>query len=333
MSDYASTDTELVDSGHKKRGRGLQKPTSKGKAYNEQRKHRTCINFQTKITKHVNKINLATRSHDDCHIVKQELDILITLKAELKEAFQLWRTELTTEQELTNALAWYDEQCERNSRFRAGIEQWITSAKQSIEEQIDKRSFYSHHSSRAKSSSFSKSSSQARVKERLKVVELRAKAPTLERKQKLENEAEKLRLEEEIAIAEGREETLLKIEQESNLKDGMNQYYKQFMKSKATPYDVMSVPSASKISSTSLPTYTPSTSLPTYTPSTSLPTCTPSTSLPTYTPCTLYLLNMRITLFRPSRLHIKHHFISWSRLHSSITVSIKFTNHSCMSCL
>ena len=216
------------------------------------------------------------------------MDILIALKAELKEAFQLWRTELTTEQELANALAWYDEQCERSSRFTAGIEQWITSAKQSIEEQVDKRSFYSHHSSRTKSSSFSKSSSQARVKERLKVVELRAKAATLERKQKLENEAEKLRLEEEIAIADGREETLLKIEQESNLKDDMNQYYKQFMKSKSTPYDVISVPSASNISkpspaytSTPLPTYTPSTSLPTYIPSTSLPRYTPSTSLPT----------------------------------------------------
>ena len=57
------------------------------------------------------------------------------------------------------------------------------------------------------------------------MIELRAKAATLERKQKLGNEAEKLRLEEEIAIAEGREETLLKIEQESNLKDDMNQYY------------------------------------------------------------------------------------------------------------
>ena len=97
MSDYASTDTELVDSGDEERGRRLRKPTSKGKAYNEQRKHRTCINVQTKITKHVNKINLANRSYDDCHIVKQELDILIALKAELKEAFQLWPTELTTE--------------------------------------------------------------------------------------------------------------------------------------------------------------------------------------------------------------------------------------------
>ena len=73
MSDYALTDTELVDSGDEERGRGLRKPTLKGKAYNEQRKQRTCINVQTKITKHVNKINLATRSYDNCHIVKQEL--------------------------------------------------------------------------------------------------------------------------------------------------------------------------------------------------------------------------------------------------------------------
>jgi hypothetical protein len=85
----------------------------------------------------------------------------------------------------------------------------FTSAKQNIEE-MDKRSFNSRHSSRTKISSFSKSSSQARVKERLKVVELRARAATLERKQKLKSEAEKLRLDEKIAIAEGREEMPLK---------------------------------------------------------------------------------------------------------------------------
>ena len=88
MSTYTSTDMELVDDGDEQRGRRLRKPTSKGKAYNEQRKHRTCISIQTKITKHVNKIDLATRSYDNCHIVKQELDMLVALKAELKEAFQ-----------------------------------------------------------------------------------------------------------------------------------------------------------------------------------------------------------------------------------------------------
>jgi hypothetical protein len=85
----------------------------------------------------------------------------------------------------------------------------FTSAKQNSEE-MDKRSFNSRHSSRTKISSFSKSSSQARVKEQLKVVELRARAATLERKQKLKSEAETLRLEEKIAIAEGREEMPLK---------------------------------------------------------------------------------------------------------------------------
>ena len=74
-----------------------------------------------------------------------------------------------------------------NSRFIAEIEQWITQAKQSIDEQMDKGSFGSLHSSQTKSSSFSQSSSHARVKERLKVVELRARAAMLERKQKLEN--------------------------------------------------------------------------------------------------------------------------------------------------
>lgn len=44
--------------------------------------------------------------------MKQELDVLVALDAELKEAFQLWRMELTEE-----ALTWYDEQCKRNSKY------------------------------------------------------------------------------------------------------------------------------------------------------------------------------------------------------------------------
>ena len=51
------------------------------------------------------------------------------------------------------------------------------------------------------------------------MVELRAKAATLERKQKLEIEVEKLQLEEQIAIAEAREAMFSKFEEELNLKD------------------------------------------------------------------------------------------------------------------
>ena len=36
-----------------------------------------------------------------------------------------YRMELTTEEEIADALTWYDEQCERNSRFTIEIEQWI----------------------------------------------------------------------------------------------------------------------------------------------------------------------------------------------------------------
>jgi hypothetical protein len=57
-------------------------------------------------------IELVTCSYDNCHIMKQELDVLVALDAELKEAFQLWRMELTEE-----ALTWYDEQCKRNSKY------------------------------------------------------------------------------------------------------------------------------------------------------------------------------------------------------------------------
>ena len=99
MSTYTSTDMDIVvedSSGNENRSQRTQKATLKGKTYNAQRKHRTCINVQTKITKQINKIDLATSSHENCHVVRYELDILVALNAELQEAYQLWHTELRT---------------------------------------------------------------------------------------------------------------------------------------------------------------------------------------------------------------------------------------------
>jgi G:T-mismatch repair DNA endonuclease (very short patch repair protein) len=56
--------------------------------------------------------------------------------------------ELTTEQEQNEAATWYSQQCNIFSRFRTEIEQWITRAKQNIEQQKDKISFCSRNTAR-----------------------------------------------------------------------------------------------------------------------------------------------------------------------------------------
>jgi hypothetical protein len=60
-----------------------------------------------------------------------------------------------------------------------------------------------------------------------KVTELRAKAALLEKKQALENESEKLRLQEELAIAQAREQAFIQNDIESKREattDGMNEF-------------------------------------------------------------------------------------------------------------
>ncbi len=68
MSTYGSTDIDIegVDSGTEQQSQRKRKDAAKGKAYNVQL-YINCITAQTRITKQINKIDLAVTSYDNCH--------------------------------------------------------------------------------------------------------------------------------------------------------------------------------------------------------------------------------------------------------------------------
>ena len=92
---------------------------------------------------------------------------------------------------------------------------WVSHAKRNIEEQLDKAS---HCSSKTKSSGRSKmsniSSTSALEKERAKSAELNARVCILEKKQALQNQVERLQLEEELVVAQARESVFAQMEQD-----------------------------------------------------------------------------------------------------------------------
>lgn len=103
---------------------------------------------------------------------------------------------------------WYAEQNNRMNDFIETAERWILSAKDAIEQTLESRSTCSKRTGTPRrSKAFTKSSiASGRAKERAKAAELLAKAAILEQKQELEHRAERLRLEEELAVAKPREQ-------------------------------------------------------------------------------------------------------------------------------
>ena len=96
--------------------------------------------------------------------------------------------------------------------FKTQTNDWSILAKHKLEERFkdmpnvqEASSLPSRTSSKTSKSS---TSSSARAREMMKIAELKAKAKMLDKRQALENEFERLRLQEEIAIAEAREEVL-----------------------------------------------------------------------------------------------------------------------------
>ena len=87
--------------------------------------------------------------------------------------------------------------------YKEKVAAWIIDAKQRIEERLEAKSNASRSLSGSRRSSGSRhSSTSGRVREMAKVAELQAKMALLERKQALESEVEKIRLQQQIAMAQ-----------------------------------------------------------------------------------------------------------------------------------
>ena len=153
---------------------------------------------------------------ENVDIVEKDLPAFRVTSEELKKSVAALFNDSETDEELNVANDWYAEQLSRMSNFIETTEQWISSAKNKIEENLESRSVASKltgSSRRSKASSSKFSAASGRAKEKAKAAEIRAKVALLERKNELEKRTERLHLEEELAVAEAREKAYAEIEE------------------------------------------------------------------------------------------------------------------------
>ena len=153
---------------------------------------------------------------ENVDIVEKDLTAFRVTPEELKKSVAALFNDLETDEELSVANDWYAKQHSRMSNFVETTEQWISSAKNKIEENLESRSLASKltgSSRRSKASSSKFFVASGRAKEKAKAAEIRAKVALLERKQELEKRTERLHLEEELAVAEAREKAYAEIEE------------------------------------------------------------------------------------------------------------------------
>ena len=126
-------------------------------------------------------------------------------------------------EQLNVANDWYAEKSKQISDFIEKTVRWISSAKDVIEENLDVRSRVSSRPTRTSHRSHASSRSliaSSRAKEKAKAAELMAKVAMLEQRQELEKRAERLRLEEQLAVAQVRERVFAS-EMENGVKEDL----------------------------------------------------------------------------------------------------------------
>ena len=139
---YSSLDID-IDEGVDLLSRRRRIATENGAVYNVKGRRAACLAIQTKITKHIiiNKIDSVAKSYDNLHVVERDLQELVFLHNELDKAYIDWKSEVHNEQEQSQILKLYEEQCQRVIDFQQKMRQWVTEAKHNLEEQLDKQDF------------------------------------------------------------------------------------------------------------------------------------------------------------------------------------------------
>ena len=116
-------------------------------------------------------------------------------------------------EQLKVATDWYSEKSKQISDFIEKTVRWISCAKEAIEENLEVTSLAGSRRTQASHRSHASSRSSittSRTKEKAKAAELMAKVAMLEQRQELEK-AERLRLEEQLALAQVRERVFAEI--------------------------------------------------------------------------------------------------------------------------
>ena len=189
------------------------KYTQEGRQFFKETKCRTYELLFTRAERQLKRLEPLTASVDNVHIVQDNLGILDEIVSDLQRAYIELVTFLNDELEDQTIITQYEERFKRLEEFQIATKAWVSEAKREMENQLETKSMslVSRSSRRSKRSSRSNNSIlSALAKERAKSAELKAKAEILQRKQALNNEVEKLRLEEELAVAKAREEVLVK---------------------------------------------------------------------------------------------------------------------------
>ena len=197
--------------------RRIRKPTEKGKAYSQERKKTECLAVKRRMSEVLNKLQSLSSSFDNVNYVQQELQNLKILQEEFYIKFLAWFYDLSNEEEKTSTQNWFDEIYSQVTNFMVGMQDFVVIAKTKIEEQLESASEISKVQSNAESKTSrhsSKSSLSARIKQRSKVAEIQAKTALLSQKQALQNAIERISLQEQLAVAQAKEQVYEEIEEE-----------------------------------------------------------------------------------------------------------------------
>ena len=190
--------------------------TEKGKAYIGHLRWTDCQTIEKRIQRQITEIVSSTNTEDNVDVVERNLTAFRATVEELTRSVAALLDELEGDgEQLKVANDWYSEKSKQMSDFIEKTVRWISSAKEVIEENLEvgsnagsRRTQVSHRSHASSRSSITTS----RAKEKAKAAELMAKVAILEQRQELEKKAERLRLEELLAVAQVRERVLAEIE-------------------------------------------------------------------------------------------------------------------------
>ena len=189
--------------------------TEKGKAYIAHLRWTDCHSIGKRVVRLINEIDCLTSNEENVNVVEGNLTSFRITVEELKRCVAALLGDLETQDELNIANDWYAEQNNQINDFVEKTLRWISAAKENIEQGLEDGSLASsrHTRSSHRSNTSSKPSiATSRAKEKAKAAELTAKVAMLERRQELEKRIERLRLEEQLALAQVRERVYAEIE-------------------------------------------------------------------------------------------------------------------------
>ena len=141
----------------------------KGSAYVTRLRWMDCYSLQRKVKQQIERIIQKTANTDDVNSVENELSAFRAISEELRKAVAALMDDLENEEDVNAASDWYVAQSTEMIDFIEQIEQWISSAKEKIENSLDNRSDCSKLTGTSKSSIAS-----GRPKERAKAAGLMA---------------------------------------------------------------------------------------------------------------------------------------------------------------